>query len=110
MYAVMLNGPKAVIKINAPAGPSGAVKGTSMESTAQDEDFREIKRRRRHTSNNISQTAKKSTKPAPTSAIVKLPPKAVSTRNFFAPQNYRNGHGDYRSRSLPENLVGRDHD
>jgi hypothetical protein len=36
-------------------------------------------------SNNISQTAKKSAKPLPSSAAVKLPPKAVLTRNIFAP-------------------------
>jgi hypothetical protein len=33
----------------------------------------------------IPQSAKKATKRVPTSAAVKLPPKAVSIRNFFAP-------------------------
>jgi hypothetical protein len=51
---------------------------------AQD-DFQEVKRCKRHVCNNTSQTAKKSTKPVPTSAAVKLPPKAVLTRNSFAP-------------------------
>jgi hypothetical protein len=32
----------------------------------------------------ITHRAKKSTKPVPTSAAVKLPPKAMLTRNFFA--------------------------
>jgi hypothetical protein len=54
-------------------------------STAQDDNFQEIKRSNRHISNGISETAKKSTKSVPTSAAVKLPPKAVLTHNFFAP-------------------------
>jgi hypothetical protein len=36
-------------------------------------------------SNNTLQRAKKTTKPVPTSAAVKLPPKAVLTHNFSAP-------------------------
>jgi hypothetical protein len=50
---------------------------TSSEPTA--------KRRKRHNSNDKSQSAKKSTKTIRTSAVVKLPPKAASTSNFFAP-------------------------
>jgi hypothetical protein len=59
------------------------VNETSVESTAQD-DFQEVKRRKRHISNNTSQTAKNSTKPVTTSAAVKTPPKAALTRNFFS--------------------------
>jgi hypothetical protein len=55
-----------------------------VESTAQD-DFQEVKIRKRHISNNALQPAKKSTKLVPTSAAVKLPLKAVLTRNFFTP-------------------------
>jgi hypothetical protein len=59
---------------------------TSVESMAQDDDFHDIKRHKRHISNNnTSQTAKKLTKPIPTSATVKLPPRAVLTLNVFAP-------------------------
>jgi hypothetical protein len=61
------------------------VNKTSVESTAQGDDFREIKRCKRHISNNTSQTAKNSTKQAPKSAAVKLLPKAILTHNFFAP-------------------------
>jgi hypothetical protein len=57
---------------------------TSLESAAQD-DFQEVKRRKRHIYNNTSQAAKKSTKPFPTSAAVKMPPKAVLTYNIFTP-------------------------
>jgi hypothetical protein len=52
---------------------------------AQDDDFQEIKRRKRHISDNTSQIAKKSTKPNPTSATVKLPPEAALTSNFVEP-------------------------
>jgi hypothetical protein len=48
---------------------------------AQDNNFQEVKRHKRHT----SQTAKKSPKPVPTSAAVKLPQKAMLTCNFVAP-------------------------
>jgi hypothetical protein len=85
MYTVTLNELKAVLKVSAQAGQSDAVKKTSVESTAQHDDFREVKRRMKHSSNDTSQTAKKSTKPVPTSAAVKLSPKAVLTRNFCAP-------------------------
>jgi hypothetical protein len=59
------------------------VNETSVESTAQD-DFQEVKRRKRHISNNTSPTAKNSTKPVATSAAVKMPTKAALTRNFFS--------------------------
>jgi hypothetical protein len=55
-----------------------------VESTAQDDDIRAVKRRKRHTSSDTSQTAQKSTKPVPTSAAVKMFPKSVLTGNFFA--------------------------
>jgi hypothetical protein len=46
---------------------------------------RKKKIHKRHISNNTLQIAKKSTIPVPTTAAVKLPPKAVLTLNFFAP-------------------------
>jgi hypothetical protein len=85
MYAVTLNELQAVLNVSAQAGQSGAVNKTSVETTAPDDDFREVKRRKKHFSNDTSQTAKRSTKPVPTSAAVKMPSKAVFTRNFFAP-------------------------
>jgi hypothetical protein len=75
---------KAVLKMSVQVGQSGAVNKTSVDATVQDDDFREVKRRKRHNSNDTSQTAKESTKPVPTSAASKLPPKAVLIRNFFA--------------------------
>jgi hypothetical protein len=43
MYTVTLNELKAVLKVNAQAGQNGAVKEPSMESVAQDNDFREVR-------------------------------------------------------------------
>jgi hypothetical protein len=57
---------------------------TSSESMAQDDDFWEVKKRKRHNSDDTSQLAKNSTKTVPISAAFKLPPKELSTRNFFA--------------------------
>jgi hypothetical protein len=83
MYTVTLKELKSVQKVSAQAGQSGAVNKTSVESTAQDDDFQEVKARM-HISNNTTQRAKKSTK-IPISADVKLPLVVVLTRNFFAP-------------------------
>jgi hypothetical protein len=85
MYAIILNELKAVLKTSAREVQSGVVNRTSVESTSQDEDFHEVKRSKRHISNNTSQTVEKSNKPVPISAAAKLPPKALLTRNFFAP-------------------------
>jgi hypothetical protein len=85
MYAVTLKELKAVLRVSAQAGQSGAVNTTSVEAMAQDDDFQEAKRRKRRISNDTSQRAKKSNKPIHTSTAVKLPPKAVLTHNFFAP-------------------------
>jgi hypothetical protein len=75
MYTVTWKELNAVLKVSAQARQNGVVNVTSVKSTAQDERFQEVKRCKRHTSNDTSQTAKKSTKPVPTSAAVKLPPK-----------------------------------
>jgi hypothetical protein len=86
LYAVTLNELKAVLKVSAQEGQSGAVNKSSVESTAQDDDFHEVTRPQSYKSisNNTSQTTKKSTKQIPTSAAVEMPPQAVSTREFFA--------------------------
>jgi hypothetical protein len=61
--------------VSAHAKHSGAVNKTSSESKAQDDNFWEVKKHKRHNSSDTSQSAKKSTKTVPTSATVKLPPK-----------------------------------
>jgi hypothetical protein len=85
MYTLTLNQLKSFLKLRAQAGQSGAMNKTSVESTAQVNDFREVKRGKRHITNDTSQTAKKSTKPVPTTADAKLPPNSVLTSNFVAP-------------------------
>jgi hypothetical protein len=59
MYTITLTELKAVFKMSAQAGQSGTMYKTSVESTAQDDDLREVKRLKRHISSNTSQTAKK---------------------------------------------------
>jgi hypothetical protein len=51
MYAVTLNGLKAVLKVSPQAGQSDAANKTSVESKTQDDDFQEVKRRKRLISN-----------------------------------------------------------
>jgi hypothetical protein len=59
MYTVTLNELKAILNVSAEAEQSGVVNKTSVESTAHDDDFQEAKTRKRHISNNTSQTARK---------------------------------------------------
>jgi hypothetical protein len=84
-YTVTLNELKAVLKVSAQERQSGAVNKTSVKSTAQDDELQEEKRHKRHISNNSSKVAKKSTKPFPVTATIKLFPKSGLTHNFFAP-------------------------
>jgi hypothetical protein len=78
MYPTTLNELKTVLKVSAQEGQGDAVNKTSVESTAQDDDFEEVKRHMRHISSTLK-TSGKSTKPVPTSPTVKMPPKAVLT-------------------------------
>jgi hypothetical protein len=82
MYTVTLIELKAV---SAQAKHSDSLNKTSSDSMAQDDDFWEVKKCKRHNSVDTSQSAKNSIKTVPISAAFKLPPKAVSTRKFFAP-------------------------
>jgi hypothetical protein len=58
MYTVALNELLTLLNVNAQAGQSGAVTKTALESAACDDDFEEVKRRKRHICNDTSQTAK----------------------------------------------------
>jgi hypothetical protein len=82
MHTVTLIELKAV---SAQAKHSNSLNKISSESTAQNDDFREVKKRKWHNSDDTSQSAKNSTKTVPISVTFKLPPKAVSTCKFFAP-------------------------
>jgi hypothetical protein len=44
MYAVTPNELKAILKVSAQEGQSGAVNKTSVEQVAQDDDLHEVKR------------------------------------------------------------------
>jgi hypothetical protein len=44
MYTVTLNKLRAILKMSVQAGQSGVVNKSSVESTAQDDDFRGVKR------------------------------------------------------------------
>jgi hypothetical protein len=59
MYAVTLNELKIILKVNAQAGQNGAVNKTSVETMAKDDDFHEIKRHKRHISNDTLQMPNK---------------------------------------------------
>jgi hypothetical protein len=83
MYMVTLNKLKAILKVSAQAGQSGAVNKTSVELIAQDDDFQELKRHKRNIYKDTTQTAKNLNESVPTSAAGRLPPKAVLTHNFF---------------------------
>jgi hypothetical protein len=76
---------KGVNKVRAQAGDSGAVNKASVKTTAQDDDFKQVKRHKRYISNDTLHTAKKLNKKVPTFAAVKLPPKAVLSGHFFTP-------------------------
>jgi hypothetical protein len=82
MYMVTLIELKA---LSAQAKHDDSLNKNSPESTTQDDDFLEVNKHKRCNSDDTSQSAKNSTKTVPISAAFKLPPKAVSSRNFFAP-------------------------
>jgi hypothetical protein len=84
MYTLTLKELQAVLKVNTQTGQSGAVNKTTLESTAQDDDFQEVKRCERCISSDTSEMTMKSTESVPISTAVKQTPKAVPTCNFFA--------------------------
>jgi hypothetical protein len=76
---------QTVLKTNVQAQQNGAMNKSSLESMAQDDNFQEVKRCKRHISNDTLETAKMTTESIPVTTGVKQTPKAVPTRNFFAP-------------------------
>jgi hypothetical protein len=54
VHIVTLKELKALLKVTAQAGQSGAVNKISLELRAQDDDFQEVKRYKGHTFNDIS--------------------------------------------------------
>jgi hypothetical protein len=71
-YSVTPTDLKSILKV-------GKSTEKSTEKPAQDENFQEVRRRKRHN------TTSKKAVPTGTSAPVSTPPKEITTRNFFAP-------------------------
>jgi hypothetical protein len=105
MYIITLNELKAVLRVIAHAGQSGVNK-TSVESMAED-NFREVKSRKRCSSDITSETAKKSTILVPKSTAVQLPTKAIIPRSELITGRLLEQRTHYRSRRPAENRVGR---
>jgi hypothetical protein len=76
-YTVALQEIKALLKVSTTT-PQSAKKPT------QEEGFQEVRRRKRHTSNEAARTPKKILVSA-APAAANTTPKTVPTRNFFAP-------------------------
>jgi hypothetical protein len=88
MYIVMINELKAFLMVSAQAEQTGVMNKTSVEPMAQDDKFHEVKSRKRHISNDTSQTARRLTKSVPASTAVKLPPKSsVNSQLLHTSQN-----------------------
>jgi hypothetical protein len=85
MYTVTLKELQAVLKVNTQTGQREAVNKTSLESTAQHDDFQEVKRRKRRISNDTSETTMKSTKSFPLSTTVKKIPKLCQLATSLHP-------------------------
>jgi hypothetical protein len=82
-YTVALQELKSVLKSSSSkAGNSSTQQGTKQ--TAKEEGFQEVRKRKRYSSNEAAKTSKKPVVTALT-AVVTTTPKAVPTKNFFAP-------------------------
>jgi hypothetical protein len=74
-YTVALQELKTLLKAHTPAGQS---------KTTEEDGSKEVRRRKRHSSNESAPTIKKAV-PTADSAAVNTTSKTVPTRNFFAP-------------------------
>jgi hypothetical protein len=79
-YTVALQELKAVLKASNSAGQSQ----TPKSPATQEDGFKKVRRRKRHSTNEAARTSKKAGTTA-TLAAVETPPRVVATRNFFAP-------------------------
>jgi hypothetical protein len=77
-YSVTLTELKSILKVY-----------KSTEKPTQDEDFQEVRRRKRHNTSEAAPTSKKAV-PTATSDPATTPPKQITTRNFFAPLHAAN--------------------
>jgi hypothetical protein len=75
-YTVALQALKALLKASSPAGKSE----TTKCAASQEDGFKEVRRRKRHSTNEGAPTSKKAA-----CAAEVTPAKEVATHNFFAP-------------------------
>jgi hypothetical protein len=79
-YTITLQEFKAVLKASTPADQSKIPKSSANQKFG----FKEVRRRKRHSTKETAPTSKK-TVPTAASAAVDTPPKEVATRNFYVP-------------------------
>jgi hypothetical protein len=80
LYTVTLQELKAVLQANTLASQSKRPK----TAATQEDGFKEVRRRKRHNTDETSPTSKRAV-PTAASDAIHTPPKVVVTRNFFAP-------------------------
>jgi hypothetical protein len=77
-YTVALNDLKSLLKTSSSAG--GTATGIESVKSTEEDGFKEVRRRKRHSTNEAAPTSKK-----PAAEAKSTPAKEVATRNFFAP-------------------------
>jgi hypothetical protein len=83
-YTVTLQELKAVIKARTLTDQTNIPKTTGQQTNKED-DFQEVRRWKRHATNETTRTSKKVTIQTKTPTALNIPSKEVVTRNFFAP-------------------------
>jgi hypothetical protein len=83
-YTVTLQELKAVIKARTQTDQTNIPKTTGQQKNKED-DFQEVRRRKRRATDETTGTSKKATVQTKTPTALNIPPKEVVTRNFFAP-------------------------
>jgi hypothetical protein len=88
-YTVALQELKAVLKVSNTTGQSQIPKS----SATQEDGFKEVRRRKQHSTGEAARTTKKAVTTA-ASATIDTPASVAATRKFFAPfEDNQNGHG-----------------
>jgi hypothetical protein len=77
-YTVALNELKSILKASNSA--DGVTRASESVKPTQEDGFKEVRRRKRHSTNEAAPTSKK-----PAAEAKSTPNKEVATRNFFAP-------------------------
>jgi hypothetical protein len=84
-YTVTLNELTSLVKVSIFTEESSAIEGTEKQPNME-EGFQEVRRCKRHSTDETAKTVKKAAVQAKMSPTVNSsPPKEVTTQNFFAP-------------------------